>query len=125
MIARTATLEQSSHNLLKHCLAGAKRLAFSFKVLYTTLVVTLRGVAQLIARSVWDREVEGLSPFTPTNMIMVIVLDNGGQRHQKWCLFLCLGTSLGGMRCRSHLCERLESRSLCALGTGASVHPCL
>jgi hypothetical protein len=23
-------------------------------------------VAQLIARSVWDREVEGLSPFTPT-----------------------------------------------------------
>ena len=25
-----------------------------------------RGVAQLIARSVWDREVEGLSPFTPT-----------------------------------------------------------
>ena len=26
-----------------------------------------RGVAQLIARSVWDREVEGLSPFTPTN----------------------------------------------------------
>ena len=66
MIARTATLEQSSHNLLKHCLAGAKRLAFSFKVLYTTLVVTLRGVAQLIARSVWDREVEGLSPFTPT-----------------------------------------------------------
>ena len=27
---------------------------------------TYRGVAQLIARSVWDREVEGLSPFTPT-----------------------------------------------------------
>ncbi len=25
-----------------------------------------RGVAQLIARAVWDREVEGLSPFTPT-----------------------------------------------------------
>jgi hypothetical protein len=25
-----------------------------------------RGVAQLIARPVWDREVEGLSPFTPT-----------------------------------------------------------
>lgn len=23
-------------------------------------------MAQLIARSVWDREVEGLSPFTPT-----------------------------------------------------------
>lgn len=27
-----------------------------------------RGVAQLIARSVWDREVEGLSPFTPTTL---------------------------------------------------------
>ena len=27
---------------------------------------SFRGVAQLIARSVWDREVEGLSPFTPT-----------------------------------------------------------
>lgn len=27
---------------------------------------TYRGVAQLIARAVWDREVEGLSPFTPT-----------------------------------------------------------
>ena len=30
------------------------------------LEITYRGVAQLIARSVWDREVEGLSPFTPT-----------------------------------------------------------
>jgi muramidase (phage lysozyme) len=29
---------------------------------------TIRGVAQLIARSVWDREVEGLSPFTPTKI---------------------------------------------------------
>ena len=26
-----------------------------------------RGVAQLVARAVWDREVEGSSPFTPTN----------------------------------------------------------
>ena len=25
-----------------------------------------RGVAQLVARAVWDREVEGSSPFTPT-----------------------------------------------------------
>ena len=25
-------------------------------------------MAQLIARSVWDREVEGLSPFTPTKV---------------------------------------------------------
>ena len=30
-----------------------------------------RGVAQLIARAVWDREVEGLSPFTPTKKISV------------------------------------------------------
>ena len=27
---------------------------------------THRGVAQLVARAVWDREVEGSSPFTPT-----------------------------------------------------------
>lgn len=27
---------------------------------------TYRGVAQLVARAVWDREVEGSSPFTPT-----------------------------------------------------------
>ena len=31
-----------------------------------TQIDNYRGVAQLIARPVWDREVEGLSPFTPT-----------------------------------------------------------
>lgn len=35
-------------------------------VVYYAKLNTYRGVAQLIARSVWDREVEGLSPFTPT-----------------------------------------------------------
>ena len=33
---------------------------------YSLSIRQFRGVAQLIARSVWDREVEGLSPFTPT-----------------------------------------------------------
>ncbi len=33
------------------------------KQLYTLIK---RGVAQLVARAVWDREVEGSSPFTPT-----------------------------------------------------------
>ena len=37
----------------------AQARTFALSILY-------RGVAQLIARSVWDREVEGLSPFTPT-----------------------------------------------------------
>ena len=33
---------------------------------YNRLSFTYRGVAQLVARAVWDREVEGSSPFTPT-----------------------------------------------------------
>ena len=32
----------------------------------TTKQACYRGVAQLVARAVWDREVEGSSPFTPT-----------------------------------------------------------
>ncbi len=31
-------------------------------------MINLRGVAQLVARAVWDREVEGSSPFTPTKI---------------------------------------------------------
>jgi hypothetical protein len=30
-----------------------------------------RGVAQLVARLVWDQEVEGSSPFTPTSSFYV------------------------------------------------------
>lgn len=30
-----------------------------------------RGVAQLVARAVWDREVEGSSPFTPTSLFFL------------------------------------------------------
>ena len=44
-------------------------LDFSARLCHTghkSRVLAVRGVAQLIARSVWDREVEGLSPFTPT-----------------------------------------------------------
>lgn len=37
-----------------------------FDMSYNTLVRHHRGVAQLVARAVWDREVEGSSPFTPT-----------------------------------------------------------
>lgn len=29
-------------------------------------MIAIRGVAQLVAHAVWDREVEGPSPFTPT-----------------------------------------------------------
>ena len=37
-------------------------------VYYDLFQYHCRGVAQLIARAVWDREVEGLSPFTPTKL---------------------------------------------------------
>jgi hypothetical protein len=39
---------------------------------YNPTSTSHRGVAQLIARAVWDREVEGLSPFTPTIELMLL-----------------------------------------------------
>ena len=44
----------------------AKPLEFYCDLGYNLLSNTYRGVAQLVARAVWDREVEGSSPFTPT-----------------------------------------------------------
>lgn len=35
-------------------------------LLQSSLFLCHRGVAQLVARAVWDREAEGSSPFTPT-----------------------------------------------------------
>ncbi len=45
-----------------HLLKFALAAKFSFRVYYTSR----RGVAQLVARCVWDAEVRGSSPRTPT-----------------------------------------------------------
>jgi hypothetical protein len=55
--------------------ASPKGLEICPQLLYTSKSKHHRGVAQLIARSVWDREVEGLSPFTPTILRMFQPLD--------------------------------------------------
>ena len=33
----------------------------------------IRGIAQLVERAVWDREVEGSSPFSPTHQYFDII----------------------------------------------------
>ena len=53
-----AVLLQKSHQ--------CKTLEKPPQLRYNNPVNTYRGVAQLVARAVWDREVEGSSPFTPT-----------------------------------------------------------
>ena len=52
--------------VLGNIIAWGVGLEIPFEIAYNHPSEHHRGVAQLIARSVWDREVEGLSPFTPT-----------------------------------------------------------
>jgi hypothetical protein len=52
------------YSLYRHIFAS-----FDFERRFAIIpLLPYRGVAQLVARAVWDREVEGSSPFTPTTI---------------------------------------------------------
>lgn len=69
---------------------GSKRLLRQVLTLSNmrpyTRIVDLRGVAQLVARGVWDAEVGGSSPLTPTSaQLLCFRLQMAGWRADLEC----------------------------------------
>ena len=51
------------------CVFWVDNVDFSVKLRYNNMAEkTYRGVAQLVARLLWEQDVGGSSPFTPTRM---------------------------------------------------------